>query len=93
MKNALMERMTELKDRAYDKIFAKRIELEKKKNFWKVLFIVTASILGAVIVGFVVYTVLKKKFNNDIIARLKARFSREDDDLDVHCKIFIIRQN
>ena len=46
------------------------------------MFIVTVSILGVVVAGIVTYSILKKKFDNDIIARLKARFSREVDDLD-----------
>lgn len=82
MKNVVWEKMVDMKDRAYEKVFAKRIEAEKKARLWRTLFIVTVSILGVIVACAVTYTVLKTKFDNDIIARLKARFSREDDDLD-----------
>ncbi len=82
MKNAVWEKMSDMKDRAYDRVFAKRVEAENKARLWKVLFIVTVSVLGVVVASIAAYTVLKNKFDKDIIARLKARFSREVDDSD-----------
>ncbi len=82
MKNVFMDKMYDIKDRAYETLFAKRIEQEKKATFWKVMFIVTASVLGAVVVGIVAYTILKDKIDKGTIARLKARFCRETDDTD-----------
>ena len=82
MKDIIVEKIDEMRDHAYDALFAEKIELERKKNFWKGLFIVTVCILGAVTIGFVVYTALKKKFNNRVMANLRAHFSREVDDLD-----------
>lgn len=82
MKNAMVERMYDMKDRAYEKLFAKRIEQEKKATLWKVLFIVTASLLAVVVAGAVVCTVFKDKIDKGTVARLKARFCRENDDLD-----------
>ena len=82
MRNKFMNTMTDWKDRAYETVFAKRMEAESKATFWKVMFIVTAAILGVVVAAIVSYTILKKKFDNDIIAKIKARFSRGTDDLD-----------
>ncbi|MBQ7357453.1 MAG: hypothetical protein IJW65_01825 [Clostridia bacterium] len=82
MKEKFLNTMSDWKDRAYETVFAGRVEAEKKATFWRVMFIVTVSILGVVVAGIVTYSILKKKFDNDIIARLKARFSREVDDLD-----------
>ncbi len=78
----IVEKIDEMKDHAYDALFAEKTELERKRNFWRGLFIVTACILGAITIGFIVYTLLKKKFNNRLMANLKAHFSREVDDLD-----------
>ncbi len=82
MNDIIVEKIDEMKDHAYDVLFAEKMELERKKNFWRGLFIVTACILGAITIGFVVYTALKKKFNNRLMANLKTHFSREVDDLD-----------
>lgn len=78
MNDNIVEKIDEMKEHAYEALLAEKSELERKKNFWRGLFIVAACILGAITIGFVVYTALKKKFNN----RLMARFSREVDDLD-----------
>lgn len=78
MKDVIVEKIDEMRDHAYDALFAEKIELERKKNFWKGLFIVTVCVLGAITIGCVVYAALKKKFSK----RLMARFSKEVDDLD-----------
>lgn len=82
MNDIIVEKIDEMKDHAYDALFAEKLELERKKNFWRALFIVTACILGSIAIGFVVYAVLKKKLNNRLMAGLTSRFSREVDDLD-----------
>lgn len=82
MKDIIVERIDEMRDHAYNVLFAEKIELERKKNFWKGLFIATVCILGAITIGFVVYTALKNKFNNRVMANLRAHFSREVDDVD-----------
>ena len=82
MKDIIVERIDEMKDHAYNLLFAEKLELQRKKNFWKGLCITALCILGAVTIGFVVYTMLKKKFNNRVMANLKAQFSREVDDVD-----------
>ncbi len=82
MKDIIVERIDEMKDHAYNLLFAEKIELQRKKNFWKGLCITALCVLGAVTIGFVVYTALKKKFNNRVMANLRAHFSREVDDID-----------
>ncbi len=82
MKDIIVEKIDEMRDHAYDALFAEKIELQRRKNFWKGLCITALCILGAVTIGFVVYTALKKKFNNRVMANLRAHFSREVDDLD-----------
>lgn len=82
MRNKFMNTMTDWKDRAYETVFAKRMEAESKATFWKVMFIVTVSLLGVLVAGIVSYTILKKKFDNDIVAKIKARFTREVEDAD-----------
>ena len=82
MNDNIAEKIDEMKNQAYDALFAEKLELQRKKNFWKGLCITALCILGAVTIGFVVYSALKKKFNNRVMANLKAHFSREVDDLD-----------
>lgn len=77
MKNMIFDRFTGWKDKAYDAVFAKKIEAEQKATMWKVLFIVTVSVIAVVAAGVATYVVLKKKFDKDIIASLKARFSKK----------------
>ena len=86
MRNMFMDTMTDWKDRVYEAVFAKKIEEENKKNFWMTMFIITASVLALVVAGFVAYTVLKEKYNNDIIARLKSHFCRVSDESDFVCE-------
>ncbi len=82
MKDIIVEKIDEMRDHAYDALFAEKIELQRRKNFWKGLCITVLCIFGAVTIGFVVYTALKKKFNNRVMANLRAHFSREVDDID-----------
>ena len=82
MKDKFMNTMTDWKDRAYESVFAKRVEAERRATFWKVMFIVTVSILGVVAAGVVTYSIFKNKIDNSLIAKLKARFTKATDDLD-----------
>ena len=77
MKNGFFSRFCGWKDKAYDALFAKKIEAEQKATMWKVLFIVTVSILAVAAAGVTVYYVLKNKFDKDIVAMLKERFSKK----------------
>lgn len=82
MKGKFFDTMSDWKDKAYETVFAKRIEAENKATLWRVLFIVTVSVLAVLVAAIVTYSVLKTKFDNDIVAKIKARFTREVEDTD-----------